>query len=267
MLDRRPDPPVPWGSFAALGDSFTEGLDDPLPDGSYRGWADIVAADLARRRPGFRYANLAVRGRLLPQIVAEQVPRALALSPDLVSVVGGVNDMLRPSFDADATRRVLTRAVAALRGAGADVILVVGVNPTVRSRLLTRIMPRITALNDAVSAVAAEFGCYAVDLFDARVFDDPRMWSPDRLHLSPAGHERVAGAYLEALGVGDSAWREPLPPADVAQWWRQRSDDLAWSRTHLAPWLGRRVRGVSSGAGVTAKRPDLSLVDGEGGQR
>ena len=261
MLDRRPDTSVPWGSFAALGDSFTEVLDDPMPDGSYRGWADLVAADLAGRRPGFRYANLAVRGRLLPQVVAEQVPRALALRPDLVSLVGGVNDMLRPTFDAAATRRSLTRAVAALRAAGSDVVLVVGVNPTVRSRLLARIMPRIDALNGAVAEVAEEFGCYAVDLFDARVFDDPRMWSPDRLHLSPAGHERVAGAYLEALGVGDGAWRVPLPPADSGEWWQQRADDLAWARTHLAPWLGRRVRGVSSGAGVSAKRPELSLLD------
>jgi lysophospholipase L1-like esterase len=255
-----PAPALPWGSFAALGDSFTEGLDDPLPDGTYRGWADLVALEMARRRPGFRYANLAVRGRLMPQILAEQVPRALVLRPDLVSLVGGVNDMLRPDFDAAALRRGLDHAVGTLRGSGIDVVLLVGVNPTVRSRLLARLMPRVHALNDAVREVADRHGCHAVDLFDASVFDDARLWSPDRLHLSATGHARVAGAYLQALGLGDAAWRDPLPPPDPALWWRERSDDVVWARTHVLPWLARRVHGRSSGAGVSAKRPVLSPV-------
>ena len=255
-----PAPQVPWGSFVALGDSFTEGLDDALPDGTFRGWADLVATELALHRPGFCYANLAVRGRLLPQVVAEQVPRALRLQPDLVSVVGGVNDMLRPSFDAAMLQRCLDRAVAQLRWQGADVVLVVGVNPTLRSRLLARLMPRVHALNAAVAQVAERHGCFAVDLFDARVFDDPRLWSADRLHLSAEGHARVAAAYLQSLGFGDDAWREPLPAQDAAQWWQRRADDAAWVRSHLGPWLGRRVRGQSSGLGVAAKRPDLTPV-------
>ncbi len=260
MLDPSDEAALPWASFAALGDSFTEGLDDVLPDGTVRGWADLVAAGLAARRPGLRYANLAVRGRLLPQVVAEQVPRALALRPDLVSLVGGVNDMLRPDFDAPALQRVLDRGVAALRRQGIDVVLVVGVNPTVRSRLLARLMPRVEALNVAVGAVAQRHGCYAVDLFDARVFDDGRLWSPDRLHLSALGHERVAGAYLEALGVGDGSWRLPLAPQDAPRWRDSRADDVRWARSHLAPWVGRRIRGQSSGTGLQAKRPTLLPV-------
>lgn len=61
--------------YVAVGDSCAEGLDDPYPDGSgYRGWADLTAEQLAA--PGFQYANLAVRGRRLDQILAEQVPTA-----------------------------------------------------------------------------------------------------------------------------------------------------------------------------------------------
>ena len=262
MLDRGPHR---WTSFVALGDSFTEGLEDARPDGSYRGWADLVAEALADREQtaggsGFRYANLAVRGRLMPQILAEQVPRALAMQPDLVSLVGGVNDLLRPGFDAAALHRRLDGAVARLRAGGADVLLVVGVNPTARSKALTRLMPRVRALNSAVADVAARHDCLAVDLFHATVFDDPRMWAPDRLHLSSAGHERVAGAYLEVLGVGDDAWREPLPPMNGAVWWGARRSDAEWAASHLLPWLGRRVRGHSSGLGLTAKRPDLVSV-------
>jgi lysophospholipase L1-like esterase len=254
------DTPLRWDSYIAMGDSFTEGLDDLLPDGSYRGWADLVASELAVRRPGLRYANLAVRGRLLPQIVAEQVPRARALGPDIVSLVGGVNDLLRPTFDAAALHRCLDRAVAQLRGDGIDVLLVVGVNPTGRSALLARLMPRIRDLNAAVADVAQRHGCHPVDLFDAEVFGDPRLWSTDRLHLSAAGHERVAAAFLEALGLGDDRWREPLPPGDSTAWWAARRDDVDWMRTHLLPWLGRRARGESSGAHASAKRPDLLPV-------
>lgn len=249
-----------WSSFVALGDSFTEGLDDLRDDGQYRGWADLVADELARRRPGFTYANLAVRGRLMPQIIAEQVPRALAMRPDLVSLVGGVNDMLRPSFDAAAIHRRLDRAVGELRESGSDVLLVVGVNPTGRSKALTRLMPRVVALNEMVAEVSRRWGCYPVDLFEADVFADPRLWAADRLHLSAAGHERVAGAYLQTLGLGDGWWREPLPPGDPVSFFGARRDDAAWLRAHLAPWVGRRVAGRSSGVQLAAKRPDLTPV-------
>jgi lysophospholipase L1-like esterase len=249
-----------WTSFVALGDSFTEGLDDVRPDGTYRGWADLVAQRLAQGRPGFRYANLAVRGRLMPQIAAEQVPHALRMKPDLVSIVGGVNDLLRPAFDARALHRRLDRAVGSLRENGSDVVLVVGANPTARSKVLARLMPRVVALNEAVADVAQQWDCYAVDLFGADVFDDTRMWAADRLHLSSAGHVRVAGAYLQTLGLGDAWWREPLPPGDPDQWWAARRDDAAWLKAHAVPWLGRRTRGDSSGRSLSAKWPELSPV-------
>src|SRR5262249_12816783 len=61
--------PMAWQSFVAVGDSFTEGIDDPHPEtGVFRGWADLVAERLAVGEPTFRYANLAVRGRLFDRI-------------------------------------------------------------------------------------------------------------------------------------------------------------------------------------------------------
>src|SRR5579863_1947487 len=118
-----PQPPGE-ASFVAIGDSFTEGLNDALPGGGYRGWADRAAGWLAGEYPGLRYANLAVRGKLLRQIVAEQVPAAAAMSPGLISIAGGGNDLLRPGADPDTLAELLDVAVARLRGlggAGADV--------------------------------------------------------------------------------------------------------------------------------------------------
>jgi lysophospholipase L1-like esterase len=252
-----------WDSFVALGDSFTEGLDDPRGDGSYRGWADRVAEALAAEQPGFRYANLAVRGRLVGDIVREQVPVAVRMRPALVSLVGGVNDILRPRVDLPTVGLQLEDAVRRLRDSGADVLLLVGVDPSRRSRLMQRLMPRIHALNEIVETTAAAYGCRVASLWQAEVFDDERLWSPDRLHLSTEGHRRVAAAVLESLGHGDAAWREPLPvAAGLAPPSRGQAlrADARWARQHFGPWLARRVQGKSSGDGVTAKRPDLASL-------
>lgn len=249
-----------WERYVALGDSFTEGLDDPRPDGSYRGWADRTAEGLASRSTGLRYANLAVRGRLLGDIAAEQVPAALALGPDLVSLAGGVNDLLRPRCDVDALAVTFDAAVRALREGGADVLVFVGVDPSRRSRLLRRILPRVLALNAAVERTAARYDCRVADLWHERLFDDPRLWSTDRLHLSAEGHDRVAGAVLEALGCGDGSWREPPPRQPRPSWAAARAADARWVGTHLGPWVGRRLRGRSSGDGVGPKRPELAPV-------
>src|SRR5690554_5488949 len=93
MQDRHP-----WTRYVALGDSFTEGIGDPEPGspGGHRGWADRVAEVLSAKTDDFAYANLAVRGRLLQQILDEQVEPALALRPDLVSISAGGNDIIRP---------------------------------------------------------------------------------------------------------------------------------------------------------------------------
>src|SRR3954451_16244584 len=89
-------------------------MSDLLPDGSYRGWADVLAGRLATRTPGFRYANLAVRGKLIRQIVEEQMDTAAAMRADVVTLVGGLNDTLRPKCDMGLVRDLLTEAVERL---------------------------------------------------------------------------------------------------------------------------------------------------------
>ncbi|NKX49143.1 SGNH/GDSL hydrolase family protein, partial [Arthrobacter deserti] len=118
-------PRHPWNRFVALGDSFTEGIGDPDPrsPGGHRGWADRVAEELARDHVDFAYANLAVRGKLLRQIVDEQVGPALQLQPDLISICAGGNDVIRPGADPDALAETFDTAIAKLRSSGATVVL------------------------------------------------------------------------------------------------------------------------------------------------
>ena len=246
-------------AFVAIGDSFTEGLDDTLPGGGYRGWADRVADRLSVEVPGFEYANLAVRGKLLGQVVDEQLPAALALEPTLVSIAAGTNDALRRHFDPERARDLLREAVRQIRVAGALPVLFTGTDPSRRMPVLRRLLPRIEALNAAAREAAWEHDAVLVDLWPATLFDDTRLWSEDRLHLNSLGHARVADAVLEALGLEvRHDWRAALQPTAALPWHRARAADVRWAGSFLAPWLVRRVRGVSSGDGISAKHPQLA---------
>jgi len=246
-------------SFVALGDSFTEGVGDQYPDGSHRGWADRFAAHLAAAAPGLGYANLAIRGKLLGQVVAEQVPVAVSYAPDLVSIAAGGNDLLRPGVDPDALAAVFADAVAALREAGSQVMLFTGFDPG-GFPLIRLIRGKAAAFNAQLRAVARTHGCLHVDLWSMRTLADPRVWCEDRLHLAPDGHRRVALRACEVAGIpAPEDWREPLPPASTGApgWVTARRQDLRWARMYAAPWLGRRLKGVSSGDGMGPKRPSL----------
>lgn len=249
-----------YTSFVAVGDSFTEGMSDLLPDGSYRGWADLLAARLAALPPaadgGFRYANLAVRGKLIRQIAEDQVDLAAAMGADLVTLVGGLNDVLRPGCDVDEVCRHLESAVQRLAPACGQLVLMR--SPARRGPVATRFLPRMEQLFAFVDDLAARHGAIVVDLYGADVLGDPRMWAEDRLHLTAEGHERVAEAVWQALGLPAQAdWTLPLPPWVRPGWAARRGADLSFARRHLLPWIGRRLTGRSSGDGRPAKRPDL----------
>lgn len=244
----------------AVGDSFTEGMDDPYEDGTtYRGWADLVAFRLAVEvGPEFGYANLAVRGRLFSRVVAEQVPAALAMKPDLISFAAGGNDVLRPNFDARSLIRRYDQVIGELRASGADVIVFRFADVTARLPGRRILRPRAAMLNDAAAETAERHGAILVDLYDDDEFLNPVMWSEDRLHLSPAGHRRVAAHVLSALGLApDEQWLVVPPRPAPTPWLAARGADLRWARQHLAPWIMRRLRGRSSGDLVTPKRPLL----------
>lgn len=253
--------------FVALGDSFTEGLHDHLGgDGRHLGWADRTADALAHRYGSLQYANLAVRGRLLDQVVTEQVPVALDLVPDLVSFHAGPNDVLRPRVDLGDLLHRYGAAVERLARSGARVLLFTVIGRTgARGRLVDAVATRFATFNEHVRATAQRHGAVLVDVGGVEAMRDPRMWHEDRLHLNPEGHARVAAAALESLGVADPDllggpvgwWRDPLPPPTPAGALRAVGTEVRWVRRHLLPWVGRRLRGVSSGDTVAAKRPDL----------
>ncbi|MEP7344199.1 MAG: SGNH/GDSL hydrolase family protein [Gemmatimonadaceae bacterium] len=249
--------------YVAIGDSTSEGLDDPDGQGGYRGWANRFAEHVAAHQGGLLYANLAVRGRRVRQIHEQQLDLALAMRPDLSTVVGGVNDILHPRFDADAVRFEMEAMQRAMVSLGVTVLTFT--LPTMSHVLpLTKWLdPRVHALNDALRGACAATGAILVDLAAHEdVGSDPRMWSIDRLHANSLGHERIAWALSHAIGLPGATdeWTVPLPTAQRPSLLATLRSDAHWMRRYMIPWIWRHSHGRSSGDGLRAKRPKLLPV-------
>lgn len=238
--------------FVAIGDSFTEGVGDVLPDGRERGWADLAAQGWANAAGHpIQYANLAIRGKLAWPIVDEQLESALALKPTHLSFNGGGNDMLRPrpsiEHIADAFSRVLERCDEE----GVTVILLSGANPSGQLPLGSLVQRRGDQLSAAVLRRVRDRPDVVRALnWPDRELSRPAYWSEDRLHMNGAGHHRVAARVLHALGFEppESWWR----PADAVT---SGASGVAYYRHHVGPWVRRRVTRTSSGDGRKPKYP------------
>jgi lysophospholipase L1-like esterase len=250
--------PAQLSRYVAVGDSFTEGLDDLRDDGTPRGWSDRVADVLAQTEPGFRYANLAVRSLRIDAIVDTQVSAAVAMRPDLVTIAAGGNDLLDVRPDLDHITARMDEAIRALTGSGAVTVVFAGFDPRARLPLGRLISRRTSAYNARVVATTDRYGALLIDLWSMRELSDARLWSPDRLHLSPVGHLHVAGVVLDRLGrPAPAGWPVDLGRAAARSRLRPRVDDVAWSHQHFAPWVVRKIRGRAAGDGLSAKRPSL----------
>lgn len=249
----------PWSRYVALGDSFTEGIGDPEPrsPGGHRGWADRVAEELSSLTEDFAYANLAIRGRLLQQIIDEQVEPALELRPDLVTISAGGNDIIRPGTDPDDVASRLESALARLRSDGATVVLFTG--PDVgTTAVLGRIRGKVAIYNENLRTIALRHDLVIADMWALRELKDTRMWAPDRLHFSPTGHHMIARMVLDSLGVEHELEPYQPEPLPAVSWRQAKIQDIGWAREYLVPWVVRRIRHQSSGDGILPKRPEAS---------
>ncbi|GAA2830209.1 lysophospholipase L1-like esterase [Leucobacter komagatae] len=248
---------LPWSRFVAIGDSFTEGLGDPDPEspGGLRGWADRFAEVLADKNDEFAYANLAVRGKLIQQIIDEQLDNAMELRPDLVSVCAGGNDVIRPGTDPDEVAAKLDHIVSRLSETGATILIFTGVDvafqPVFRS-----IRGKVAIFNENVRKVAQRRDCYVVDQWAIEELQDSRYWAGDRLHMNALGHHTIARAALDALNVPHELGPLDPPPLPERTWRQARKEDVVWAREHLVPWVVRRIKHVSSGDDIEPKRPE-----------
>ena len=244
--------------FIALGDSMTEGMTDEVIDGKFRGWADRVADGLAKTDPSFTYMNLAIRGKLLKQVVDDQIPAAVKYvegKQTLVSFHAGANDVLRPNYNPVVSFAEYEKGVKQLTDAGATVILFTVIDKVEgKGKTAALWHQRFSNFNQNVRMVAAKYPSILFEGKKAEFLNDRRFLAFDRLHMNPEGHRRLANAVLEGLDYEfDETWRIPLPRAKKKNKVINFVINLAWIAIFLLPWIWRRIRGKSSGDGRSAK--------------
>ena len=248
--------------YVAIGDSSTEGLEDPDGAGGYRGWADRFAEHVAAAYPGLQYANLAVRGRSAGEIARTQLARAVAMRPDLATVVAGMNDLLRTGWDARRVAGQVGEMVGALRAGGATVVTFTIPDVSARMRLGRTLTAKTAALNAELRQMAVRTGALLLDLDAYVLAQDPRMWAADRIHGNPEGHARIGAALAHLIGLPGA---ETDPLAEILPPLRRRRrdrlvEDVAWAWRYVGPWAWRRLHGRTTGDGASEKRPMLAPV-------
>jgi lysophospholipase L1-like esterase len=249
---------VRYTRFIALGDSMTEGMSDEVVKGKYRGWADRVADVLAKDDTNFTYVNLAIRGKLLKQVVEDQIPTALKYiegKQTLVSFHAGANDVLRPNYKPEVSLPEYERGIKQLTDSGATVIVFTVVDKVEgKGKTATLWHQRFSAFNENVRMVAGKYPTILFEAKKAEFLNDRRFLAFDRLHMNSEGHRRLANAVLEGLGYEfDKNWRLELPPAKKKNKVHKVFVDILWIGIFLIPWIWRRIRGKSSGDGRSAK--------------
>lgn len=255
--------PPPFNRYVALGDSQSEGLWDGDDNAGVNGFADRLAVLLDAQRPGLLYANLAIRGKRIRDVIDEQLPPTLEMTPDLITSCIGMNDVTRPGRLFDRALADLEYLHRRLADTGATVVTttfpdLVDILPVGRL-----IAGRVVEINGVIRDAAVRHGFRLVDLYAATSMADPETWSADRVHGSPRGHALFAAAAAEALGVPGSGsdWAQIRPDVQRPGFRSRMYSQALWTQNLLMPWLWRHARGLSSGDDRGPKRPALAPVD------
>ncbi|MGH7741216.1 MAG: SGNH/GDSL hydrolase family protein [Candidatus Eiseniibacteriota bacterium] len=237
--------PARFERYVAIGDSSTEGLDDPDGHGGYRGWSRRLAERLRTAQGALEYHNFGIRGLKTRQIRDRQLERALNLRPDLATLFCGTNDLMTLRFDARAVGEDAALMQRELIARGATVLTFTLPDLSPVMPLARLIAPRVRALNAALRDAAAGSGAFLLDFAAHRVAADPRLWSDDRIHANSDGHARIAEALAHALGLAGAtdAWQRPLAPTAPASWSARARAELSWMHRHLLPWARRGMGG------------------------
>jgi lysophospholipase L1-like esterase len=235
---------------------------DPGPTDLYIGWADRFAGQLAQSHGKVAYANLAVRGQTSREVRESQLERALALQPDVVLLMAGVNDLLRPRLDRRGLRENLLEMYRSLDEAGARVLTFTMPDITRVAPLAFALRGRIAYLNEVIREAGTAYAAVVVDFATEPAAGHPALWHDDRLHANSEGHRRIAVALAEAYGLPAEDWRrQPEEPAALGLL-RIVAREVGWVAGHLTPWVWGRVRGEEFATGGRCKRPDLLPVTG-----
>lgn len=242
--------------FVALGDSATAGVGDPAADGTPRGWARLLAEAMGSAHD-LSFCNVAVPGATTSDVWRDQLPDALCHRAHLASLIVGLNDTMRASWDPRSLRTSLLMCAAALTSRGA-ILMTVRFHDHARvmrlPRPLAKVMTsRLEELNEILDELHERYGGICVDLSQMPEACEPRFWTADRLHPSELGHRVLAAhfaARLEEHGLQFSVPSVDCTAPPVAR----RTDDAHWVLTQVVPWAGRRARDLGQALALSLAR-------------
>ena len=127
---------------------------------------------------------------------------------------------------------------------------------TARRPLFAALRGRFAIYNELLREIVERRDLLLVDFWRLREFSDRRMWEFDRMHLAPEGHHQMAVRVAETLGVEHGLAHTTWGPAEKLSPGARRKDDRRWVTREAAPWIGRRLRGVSRGDDLSPRFPD-----------
>ena len=204
-----PSPAPAAFRYVAIGASDTVGVGSSDPaNGS---WPARVAARLPAPTS---YTNLGVSGSIASQAAREQLPTALSLKPQLVTVWLAVNDLNASVSAADYGTALRSVIEPLVRGTGARIFI--GSVPDLRTvpAYATQdeagVLVRINAYNAAITALAAAFTdrVVVVDLFTgSAALTSTITVSADGFHPSNDGYKLIADRFLAAIAKSGVALR------------------------------------------------------------
>ena len=227
----------PWTRYVAIGDSLSEGLGDPLPGGGLGGWALLLAEHLGQVRPEMSFTNLAVRGYRARDAIQRELPEAIALQPDLVTVFIGGNDvLLTPRLDGARFADELDRLVAPFADPSVTVVLstlpdLAAVSP-LPPPLRGQLRRRVETVNEVIRQAAQRYDTVLLDAWAEPRILRHAMWSVDRIHPSAAGHRLIAASVAELLGVPASTQADENITASPSDLVRRYAVEMAWLFRH-----------------------------------
>jgi lysophospholipase L1-like esterase len=254
--------PMSFRRFVAIGDSLTEGKGDVHPDGSLRGFADLLAGSLVEADPSAAYANLARPSVRVHEVLADQVPEAVAFEPDLITAIAGVNDAIAMAFRPDEVAGRIDEMFASLREGAPRAAIATATLPDLAhvSAVARMWRGRVRVLNEATRLAGRRHGLLVVDL-DRLLRMSREEVAMDRVHPSPLGHLRFARAFAAQLGL-------PSPAPEFMQA-RPRAEQLhrIYRTAVVAPrFVTKRLARRALIAGQPPKRPDLKPLFTTGSQ-
>ena len=260
MVESRPKR---FERYVAIGDSSTEGLNDPDGNGGYLGWSRRLAARIANAQGELLYANFGDRGLTTSEILDQQLEPAAAMRPDLVTIFSGTNDVMRPQFDSRSIARDAEHMQRTFIENGATVLTFTLPDLTPVMPIARWIAPRIRTMNDAVRTATAHTGATLLDFASYPVATDPRLWHEDRIHANAKGHARIADGLAFALELPgtDDAWGRDLPPLSPPTFGSKLAAEISWMWRYLLPWIGRGMLTRVIGEKRVPRRPSLEPVE------